>query len=85
MPWPRLLDLIVDRDECVPAALIVHGFEPMELANQLAIFGPVHSPPSSGGVLIRCLSAASASVVRMVGFVPLWMRWSPSASGPPSL
>jgi hypothetical protein len=31
MPWPRLLDRIADRDERIPAALIVHGFEPMEL------------------------------------------------------
>jgi hypothetical protein len=34
----------------------------------------VQSPPSSGGVLSRALSVASASGVRIVGFVPLWLR-----------
>src|SRR5205809_486615 len=30
MTWSRLLDRIADRDERIPAALIVHRFEPME-------------------------------------------------------
>ena len=47
-------------------------------ASQRAIFGPVQRPPSSGGRLIRSRRALKASGVRMVGLVPLWMRWSPS-------
>jgi hypothetical protein len=31
MAWPRLLDRIADRHERVPTALIMYGFEPMEL------------------------------------------------------
>ena len=48
---------------------------------QRAIFGPVQSPPSSGGVLIRSLRAANASGVRIVGLVPLWIRWSAKRLG----
>ncbi len=36
-------------------------------------WAPTKSPPSSGGALILSLRAASASGVRMVGLVPLWM------------
>jgi hypothetical protein len=70
MARPRLLDRIADRDQGLPSALVLDRSHPWNFASQRAILGPDHSPPSSGGVLIRSLRAASASGVRMVGLVP---------------
>ena len=49
MPWPRLLDRVADRDQRIPAALIVHRFEPVILRQPARNLRPVHTPPLSGG------------------------------------
>jgi hypothetical protein len=69
----RLLDRVTDGDERIPTALIMHRLEAV-VASQRAIFGPVHWPPSSGGVCRRSFSLPSAAGVRIVGSVPLLAR-----------
>ncbi len=57
MTGPRFLDRILNGNKRVPAALML-----WKLASQRATFGPVHRPPSSGGVLSRSFSEESASL-----------------------
>ena len=59
--------------------------KPRRRAIQAATLGPVHSPPSSGGLLTRLARAASSAGVRRLAVRPFRRRRSPSASGPNAL
>src|SRR5829696_8974955 len=55
---------------------------PSSPAIQAATLGPVHSPPSDGGVASRSGSRARSSGRSTLGTPPLRRRKSPRASGP---
>src|SRR4051794_23841298 len=55
---------------------------PSSPAIQAATFGPVHRPPSDGGVASRSGNRARSSGRSTLGALPLRRRKSPRASGP---
>src|SRR5215211_8578167 len=55
---------------------------PSSLAIQAATLGPVHRPPSDGGVASRSGNRAKSSGRSTLGALPLRRRKSPRASGP---
>src|SRR3954468_13268444 len=58
---------------------------PSSLAIQAATLGPVHRPPSDGGVASRSGNRARSSGRSTLGALPLRRRKSPRASGPCAL
>src|SRR5215207_7858944 len=58
---------------------------PRSLAIQAATLGPVHRPPSDGGVASRARNRAKSSGRSTLGALPLRRRKSPRASGPCAL
>ncbi len=58
---------------------------PRRRAIQAATLGPLHTPPSSGGVRTRSAKAESTPSVSRLAALPLRRRRSPSAAGPEAL